>query len=500
MPTEELIENIRPRGFSAALTPSWPVLVGLAALARALFDRRELLNDPDTYLHIAAGRWMLAHAALPSLDPFSHSMAGAPWVVHEWLSEVILALTYDASGWSGLALLTAACFAASMALMAHALLPRLGTLVTLIVVTLGVALVLPHLLARPHILALPLLVIWSASLIGARDAGGAPPLRVLPLMTLWANLHGSFMFGVALALFAGAEAAFGAESRGRRSTEIRRWGVFTLLAAVAAVITPNGVAGLLLPFHLTQMGVLENSFGEWLSPNFHTFQPLEVWFLGMMFIGFSLGLKLPVSRLLLLLGLIHMALRNERHADLLAMVGPIAVAASLGPALLARLRPTEAPALERTLESAAPPGGKPALLMALGLVLALGISTLVYPLRRSDDRVTPEAALAAATRLGLSGPVLNDEPFGGYLVFRGVPTFIDGRVEMYGESFLRRYLDAVGGDETALIGLLQEYSITWTLLDPQGGVARTLEHLSGWRRVYADAYAVIYARSDALPR
>jgi len=38
---------------------------------------------PDTYLHIAAGRWTLAHAALPVHDPFSHSLAGATWVPHE---------------------------------------------------------------------------------------------------------------------------------------------------------------------------------------------------------------------------------------------------------------------------------------------------------------------------------------------------------------------------------------------------------------------------------
>ena len=57
-----------------------------------------LLNDPDTYLHIAAGRWMLAHAALPVHDPFSHSLAGATWVPHEWLAEIILAVVYDLAG------------------------------------------------------------------------------------------------------------------------------------------------------------------------------------------------------------------------------------------------------------------------------------------------------------------------------------------------------------------------------------------------------------------
>ena len=96
--------------------PSWPLIVGLVFFVRALAQPMALLNDPDTYLHIAAGRWMLAHAALPVHDPFSHTLAGATWVPHEWLAEIVLAAAYDLAGWSGLVLLTAAAFAASLAL------------------------------------------------------------------------------------------------------------------------------------------------------------------------------------------------------------------------------------------------------------------------------------------------------------------------------------------------------------------------------------------------
>jgi hypothetical protein len=90
--------------------PSWPLIVGLAFFVRALAQPMALLNDPDTYLHIAAGRWMLAHAALPVHDSFSHSLAGAVWVPHEWLAEIALATAYDLAGWGGLVLLTAAAF------------------------------------------------------------------------------------------------------------------------------------------------------------------------------------------------------------------------------------------------------------------------------------------------------------------------------------------------------------------------------------------------------
>ena len=475
------------------MIPSWPLIVGLAALARALAQPMALLNDPDTYLHITAGRWMLTHLALPVQDPFSHSQAGAVWVPHEWLAEIILALVYDAAGWSGLVLLAAVCFATGMALLTRYLLRYFEPFSALIAVTLGAALVLGHLLVRPHLLALPLLVIWSGELFAARDTGSAPPRWLLPLMALWANLHASFMFGLALVLFLGAEAAL---SSGRRSPEARRWGLFGLLAVVASLMTPNGVAGFVEPFRLTMMPALQASFNEWMSPNFQTFQPLEIWLLGMIALGFTTGIRLPPLRLLLLLALCHMALAHVRHAELLGLVGPLAVAASLGPQIAARIRSAPLSAVGRAVARLAAPAHLPAVALALVVAVATSLPVLLRPIERRNDPVTPAAALAAAERMGLHGPVFNSEGFGGYLIFSGIPTFIDGRIELYGDAFLAQYLEAEQGNETALAALLDRYGITWTLLVPDEGATRRLDNLQGWRRVYTDGHAVIHQRLD----
>jgi hypothetical protein len=189
-------------------------------------------------------------------------------------------------------------------------------------------------------------VIWCGELLAARDAGGAPPLRLLPLMALWANLHGSFMFGLALVLFLGAEAVL---RPGPRLREARRWGVFGGLAVAAALLTPNGLAGFFEPFRLMTMSALQASFREWLSPDFHTFQPLEICLLGLIALGFTTGARLPFSRLLLLLALCHMALAHVRHAELLGLVGPLVVAASLGSQIAARIRAAPVSALSRAV-------------------------------------------------------------------------------------------------------------------------------------------------------
>src|ERR1700719_4466982 len=59
-----------------------------------LLTRGAMLADGDLYWHIVAGRWMFHHLAIPTADPFSYTMPGAPWVAHEWLAEVLYTAAY----------------------------------------------------------------------------------------------------------------------------------------------------------------------------------------------------------------------------------------------------------------------------------------------------------------------------------------------------------------------------------------------------------------------
>src|SRR5712691_11721872 len=239
------------------LVPSWPLIVGLATFGRLLAEPMGLLNDPDTYLHIATGNWILAHGALPLSDPFSHTMPGAGWISSEWLAQIILAVVYDGFGWRGIILIAAASVALAVALLTHFLLRQLAPLPALVAAVAAAALLLPHALARPHVLALPLLVLWSGLLLAARDADRPPPFAALAVMALWANLHGSFMFGLALAAFLGGEAVVRPGAGHSRWVVWPRWGVFALAAMLAALLTPYGGAGLMQPFHLTAMPALQ---------------------------------------------------------------------------------------------------------------------------------------------------------------------------------------------------------------------------------------------------
>lgn len=126
-----------------------------------------------------------------------------------------------------------------------------------------------------------------------------------------------------------------------------------------------------------------------------------------------------------------------------------------------------------------------ALVVATGMVMA----TVQYTLPR-----VPRDAVERLKELKASR-ILNDYYFCGYLIFEGIPTFIDSRAELYGSAFLTRYYLAVSlHDVPDFVRLLDEYKIDATLLAPSTRAAGLLDRLPDWERAYADEVAVVHIR------
>lgn len=393
-----LSENPAARRVSPAL--SFALFAGLVAFALAAFSPA-LLNDSDTYWHIRAGEWMLAHGAVLRSDPFSYTYAGAPWQTQEWLAETLMAMSWHikmgSGGWAGVHLLFALAAGATAAIVANFVRRRLELVPALLVTVLGLACVSGSLLARPHLLALPLLALWVAELVAAREQDRAPRWWLVAVMPLWANLHGSFAFGLALAAALAVEAVIAARDR-RRAALV--WGLFVLAAIASAMLTPQGLQGLLFPLRLSAMHGLGH-IGEWQASDFSHISPLAIALLASLFVFARGQVIVPLFRLVLLMGLVYLALAHARHQMLLGVAGTMLLTPSLGRAWPAR-------------EEA----GSPLLLAAAGLLLvAAAFARLMMPVMREDDAVTPAAAIAHVPTSVRTLPVLNDYTFGGYLIW-----------------------------------------------------------------------------------
>ena len=473
---------------------SWPLLAGIYTYIFFLSRGNDLLLDGDTFSHIATGQLILRDGTVPRVDPFSHTMAGVPWTAHEWLAEVILALVHQAGGWPIVVAVTALAFAATIALMTRALLWWLEPIYALLFAGAAVAMTAGHMLARPHVLAMPLMMIWTIELVRASEDERSPRFWLLPLMTLWANLHGGFTLGIALAGVMAIEAVINARP-GKRNGVARSWGLFLGLAMVSALITPHGVQGILFTWQMFfEHGYALDRVGEWRSPDFHTFQPLELWLLGGLAFALHQGLRIPPIRLVLLIGLLHLALKHMRYIELVGLLAPLFLASPLAAHRhFGQDGARQSHRLDQVFSKLAQPAGQGAFVLCVGILVA---TTLVVARIRPPappQANAPALALEAVQKAGIKGPVLNSYETGGYLIYRGIAPFMDGRNDVYGDKFLRQYMDALElRSVDDLPKLLQQYRISWTLLTPGSPAVAMLDHLPQWRRLYADKAAVVH--------
>jgi hypothetical protein len=488
----------RPAARGATWLFSWPLLIGVGVYLFGVSRGSKLLQDGDTLWHIAAGQWIFQHGAVPTQDVYSHTMRGAAWTAHEWLSEVILAAAHQAGGWSLIVAIAALAFAGTIALLTRALLRWLEPIYVLLFVTLAVLMTASHLLARPHVLAMPLMMVWTIELVHASEAGRAPRLWLLPVMTLWANLHGGFTLGIALAFAFAIESLLAARREQRLSASAKSWGIFLAMAVASALFTPHGTQGL----WFTWQTLFESSYalgriGEWRSPNFQTFQPLELWLLAGLALTMYQGLRLPPIRLVLLLGLLHLALKHIRNVELVGLLTPLIVASPLAAQWRqAQQAKQQLEGADRLFRKLAQPAGDGAILMSLLVLVAMTLWLARSRPIEPPEVAAPVLAVQAAQTAGIKGPVLNSYGWGGYLIYSGIPPFIDGRADIYGDSFFKQYSEALElRSSDGLPNLLTKYKITWTLLGPDSAAVAMLDHLPQWRRLYSDKMAVVHVKT-----
>lgn len=458
-----------PRTLSPAL--SFALAAGLAGFALAAFSPG-ILNDGDTYWHIRAGEWMVAHHTVLRWDIFSYTMPGAPWHTQEWLAEILMALTWLADGWAGIHLLFAAATGLTAGLVGFFVRKRLDLIPAVLTAVLGLTCVSASLLARPHLLTLPLLAVWTGGLVAAREQNKAPSYWLILAMPLWANLHGSFAFGLALGGAFAVEAVV--ESQDRRKAALT-WGLFLLAATVSAMATPFGFHTLQFPFQLSAMQGLAY-VGEWQASDFSHLTPLSLALLASLFVLGSGKVKVPAIRLLLFVGLVWLALSHQRHQMLMGVTAPILLAP-----FLAKSWPAKSE-------------GHPRLFGALAaLILAVLIAgRLMLPVVRGDDPRAPVSALAHLTPELRQARVLNDYSFSGYLIWTGIKVFIDSRADFYGDDFVKNYAAIAAADRDALAASLNRYHVRWTIFSLDHPMAKMMDTIPGWHRLYSDKLAVIH--------
>jgi hypothetical protein len=462
-----------------------------------------LLQDPDTFWHISTGQWILDHAQFPTIDFYSYTAAGKPWIAIEWLSEIIFAVAFKFGGWRGVVALAAISCAAVIGILCFYLLRNLRFSVAIGWTAVTGLAISSHFLARPHIFSYVLIAIWMINLLDAYDLDdfNFPSLLTFaPLMALWANLHGSFTFGLAL-LYVFAGFCLWQNIAWHNYAKCWRLMVVVFVVTLSALMTPYGISSALMTKELLDMKVLIAHIGELHSPDFQKDPIHLILFVALLSAMVGLGIRLRGARLIAFGIIAFMGLTYTRGLVMFFLIAPFILARPASTCAW-YLAPQLSDTLSSETDNASDPMLRylrkrliavPACCMAVAALVTISTWWLEDP--APPNAITPKAAIDFVRRTNITGNVLNDYMFGGFLIFSGIPTFVDGRDMPFGDAFLHKYFDAVDlVDIDGAFYLLDDYKVSWIILNPLEPLTKAIAQSTLWDKVYSDEYSVVFIR------
>ena len=477
------------------------LLFGMALFCLGLTDTL----DPDLWWHLKTGELILKHG-VPHTDIFSFTAFGRPWIVQEWLSEVIMGLVYGAGGLPGLmigfALLSVLTF--GLVYLSCPGRPLLAASLTF----LGCWAIQFVWRPRPQLFNIMMLSVYLWLLRSVRNKKISWKwLYVLPFLAcFWANLHSGHVMGlfvIAIILAGDAFQVWGLCSVEEGVLEpvwIKHLAFILFLSVLGSSANPEGFKIFLFPFNTLGDSQIQTNINEWLSHDFHN--PLSWGFLAVLILGavsFILTpLRVSLSDRLLYVGAMAAGLYSRRHSPFFIIIAIPLIARAFWSSLTSRRWQeyfTARFSFDRFWQVRY-------LLNTVVVVLALaGVCFWSVQKIEKNNILIPKTYPVDAVKFlkekGFAGKRLfNDYAWGGYVLWNDVPVFIDGRTELYGRAIFGEYLTAynIRRGLPWLQDFLERRHIESVLVNTGSRFARVLRWNRGWQEVYRGGPASVFLR------
>jgi Tfp pilus assembly protein PilF len=234
------------------------VLVGLA-LVYAFLSGFHTVFDLDMGWHLATGRYVVQHHAIPRTDVLSYTSPGAEWIYPPFAGVLFYGI-YNALGYAGLTWFCALALTVLVACLLEGSFRRREYIAVAVLAIFAMPTLAVRMVPRPDLFtqlffAIFLTQLWRFHRSGASVADGDPEhdgraavlrrarqrLWILPLvMLLWVNLHPGFLAGlgvlIAYLLVEGLELVFPLR---RKTALLRLRQAWPALASTVAVTLLN---------------------------------------------------------------------------------------------------------------------------------------------------------------------------------------------------------------------------------------------------------------------
>jgi hypothetical protein len=488
----------------------WPwrlaALGGLALIcALAGLHAARPISNPDFGWHVALGRWILEHGAVPDFEPFTHTARGAPMVAHQWLSQLLYAASIHSFDVLGLRIANGALASGLVALL-YFWLRREGAapVLALLAVALWATIAETRLQLRPHMAnVLCFMLAYGALFVRRARLSSVELAGFFAFQVVWTNLHSGAVLLPALLLLHALTATIDQRLLGRRpcTSELgegglgRLW-VLTGLGLIATLLTPNHFR--IIPYVIESGRINADLSVEWLS----IASPQATAVHGSLFFCcFSL--------LYLLLAVVIWRGRRTAPLPLLAVVLFVA-ALPFGSQRFTWATFVPLLFVVRSLDTEGRRSRYPAALQIACMLLALSLAGATFARSLDMTRLRhwltsegdfrgelfPGGAMSVLEAVDMQGNLFNANMWGGYILFRTqerYPIFVDGRWVTIGERVVRDSR-SISLRRPGFGRLLDQYRIE-ILLVHRGWMTEELLATGEWRPVFLNVNSGVYLRA-----
>lgn len=494
--------------------------------------------DPDLFWHLKTGELMWQYKIIPGVDWYSFTMSDFPWIDHEWLTEILMYLIKNSFGWEGLATF----FATTATFIFLGLVPKISrSLETkkypfyacFIISSLGAITSSLIFGERPQVLSLLGVALILYVIRECQINDKSKIIYFLPILfLLWANMHASFILGLALlGAYLALDRSLSLPASRHPDAEWlklyrplspetwKKLSQLSILSIIATLINPYGARLYIEIFRTFSDNYGRDIIIEWLSPNFHSESgKIFGFYLILLFIIVTIAKKVDLFSFVLIPFLLYFSLQASRNI-------PFFVLISL-PVLIKNLEGFEeifASVMQKKFIAIS--------LSIMFILIPLKISDLgeVYRVMHDQNKLAEHGGFPSkeATdflknyRLNSQKNVLNDYVWGGYLIndLKCSPyakpeknkqplnaknkemqcepkVFIDGRMAHWitdDRPILKDYINITNlSDDTKEI--LEKYKIGVIFTNKTLLLSRSLRTNNEWKKIYEDDLSVIYEK------
>ena len=487
------------------------------------------LWDYDFWWHISTGRYIVETGALPEKDPFSYTSEldenknlfperESFLLKQYWLSQIVFYMIYRLFGDAGIIIFRALIFSVT-GLLVFWRLKRNGVnfYLCFIFVFLICFTFLSFTAERPVLFTMFFSIPVFLLLEEFRIKKSKSVFLLVPLMLLWANMHGGFILGdVIIGAFIIGETLSAIFKRSAYTKEEMFVFYSACVSAIAvSALNPNGFGAFFVvmsqKYSIFREGIQEHLPTFYLYKN--NLRRIDLGYIILIALSLIIFIfrikKMNISHIMVLLWLLIMSVISFRFVIYFVLIGAIIVGTELH-YLLESLFKREFFVKNQRLSMAS----FVVMILLFSFILFINSVTLKWhEFGKAEKKSVPVHSLDFIVENRLSGNIYNDFVFGGYVIWRLYPwkkVFIDTRsinstvlqearwINFARESIYNKKIQA--GKTPLWERLLDHYNVDIVLLDTlnvHGSITPLVLSLiknDKWIPVHVDFISVVFVR------